>query len=241
MRSVAEEAQPLKLQHGGRASLADVRAAPASFAPGAGRVVLWSIAAASPEAMSSAADRRAVTARGERLVRELLAATLAIAPAALELAREPGGRPYVAFPPAAIAFSVAHSGVNLVLALSATRIGVDIEHRRKRPYGELAARAFVDSERAWVAAQEDRIGAFLRLWTAKEAVLKAAGVGIAGGLASVVVAARADRLMLRAAPAELGPREHWQLAEIESETGFPGCIACDAQVRCVDVHTFVAA
>lgn len=228
------------MRQGSRATLADVRGAPAAYAPHADRVVVWSIAAAAPEAMSNEADRRAVTARGQRLVRELIAATLAIDSDTVELAREPGGRPYVACPASAPAFSVSHSGPSLVLALAATRVGIDIEHRRARPYRELASRAFVESEREWIALQDDRVTAFLRLWTAKEAVLKAAGLGISGGLANVVLSPRADRMVLTAVPRELGERSAWQLAELEAETGFPGCVACDANVRSVDVHTFVA-
>ena len=237
---MADDAQPLKLKQGSRATLANVRGEPGAYAPDTERVVVWSIAAASPEGMSNPADRRAVTARGQRLVRELIAATLAIDSDTVELAREPGGRPYVSSPSTAPAFSVSHSGARLVLALAATRIGIDIEQRRPRPYRELASRAFVDSERAWIALQDDRILAFLRLWTAKEAVLKAAGLGIAGGLSNVVLSPRADRISLCAVPVELGERSAWQLAELEAETGFPGCIACDAQVRSVEVHTFVA-
>jgi 4'-phosphopantetheinyl transferase len=89
-----------------------------------------------------------------------------------------------------IAFNVSHSAGAAVIALTrdAPRIGVDLELVRARPYlGGLAARTLApDAYAAWRAAPEtERLEAFLRAWTMKEAYLKAIGLGIATKLADV--------------------------------------------------------
>ncbi|HEY4529994.1 MAG TPA: 4'-phosphopantetheinyl transferase superfamily protein, partial [Luteimonas sp.] len=79
-----------------------------------------------------------------------------------------------------------HSGDRLAIALGEdVRVGIDIERPRPRPRVlELAGRYFAPAEAAALAAlpEDARADAFLRLWCAKEAVLKAHGRGLAFGL-----------------------------------------------------------
>ena len=74
-------------------------------------------------------------------------------------------------------FSIAHAGDYVILATADTEVGVDIE--KVAPYEEaVAARCFTSPEQEWMR-QERRDDAFYRLWTAKESVMKAAGLGFA--------------------------------------------------------------
>lgn len=73
-------------------------------------------------------------------------------------------------------FSLSHSGLWGVCALSDTPVGVDIE--QPRCFDKLAARYFSE------ARTEDDV---LRLWTAKEAYLKLLGRGLTVPLDSVTV------------------------------------------------------
>lgn len=69
-------------------------------------------------------------------------------------------------------------------------MGVDVERLRPSPRGAAIARSRFDPREAAAleAVPEDgRDEAFLRLWTAKEAVLKARGTGLTGGLDSFAV------------------------------------------------------
>jgi phosphopantetheine--protein transferase-like protein len=89
-----------------------------------------------------------------------------------------------------ISFSLSHSGAFAVVAVAEgdTRVGVDVEAVRPRPrLAALAARVLNDEEHAaWLAAPEaERLHVFLRAWTAKEAYLKALGIGIATPLRDV--------------------------------------------------------
>ena len=91
------------------------------------------------------------------------------------------GRPTVRDAPFDV--SLAHSGPVAVVAVSpGPRVGVDVELARPRRLLErLAARTFDPAAlAAWQALPEvARPPAFLRGWTAKEAYLKAIGVGLA--------------------------------------------------------------
>src|SRR5215207_1941714 len=77
--------------------------------------------------------------------------------------------------------SVSHGHDLVAVAVGAVGpVGVDLENRRSFEVAGLAERWFDPAELAWMAAQPDEVEAFLRLWTAKEAVGKALGRGLRG-------------------------------------------------------------
>lgn len=77
--------------------------------------------------------------------------------------------------------SLSHSGGWIAVASSeSARVGVDVETVRDVS-PSLAQRCLSSSELAWMEQDADlRTLRFLRLWTAKEAYLKAIGVGLGG-------------------------------------------------------------
>lgn len=85
-----------------------------------------------------------------------------------------------------IEFNVSHSGRRALIAIARDQaIGIDIEAQgRRRSVDDIAERFFAPAEsRALRALPEaSRDAAFLRLWTGKEAVLKALGEGLSFGL-----------------------------------------------------------
>jgi len=101
-------------------------------------------------------------------------------PALPDMLTGPHGRP--AFrDPELPEFSISHSGDWLWLAVGESTLGLDVEqHRPRRNLGKLMAHVLSALELAWVAAQSDELRAFYRLWTLREAVLKASGRGLAG-------------------------------------------------------------
>ncbi len=106
---------------------------------------------------------------------------------------DPRGRPYWASPPQAPLFSLAHSSGFVALALHRIGpIGVDLEDPRRHVNAHaLAHRFFTPAEREWV--DRDGSDAFWRVWTRKEALLKAEGSGLAGRISRVdVLAAEAE-------------------------------------------------
>ncbi|MCW8039434.1 4'-phosphopantetheinyl transferase family protein [Acinetobacter entericus] len=90
------------------------------------------------------------------------------------------GKPYLKKLPE-IAFNHSHSQQNYALALSASMpdIGIDVEDlARKVRFDALARHAFHPRELALWESLEDPSDYWFKVWTAKEAVLKASGLGI---------------------------------------------------------------
>ena len=130
---------------------------------------------------------------GRAPLRALLGSYLGMAAGAVTLVEGAHGRPQLAPAQAgALDFNWSHSGdCALVAVACGVAPGVDLERRRARPRAlELAQRYFTSAETEWLASQptEQRNDAFLALWTAKEAVLKAHGRGLAFGLHRLEIA-----------------------------------------------------
>ena len=82
-------------------------------------------------------------------------------------------------------FNVSHSGEKLLIAISNTPVGIDIEQIRPRnSLASLVTQCFAPSEQNyWFDLPEnEKNHAFYDFWTRKEAVVKGVGRGIALGL-----------------------------------------------------------
>lgn len=124
--------------------------------------------------------------RGRAPLRALLGAYLGQPPEAVVLIDGEHGRPALASPYQALAFNWSHCNDQAVLAIARGIVpGIDLERLRERPRALEIARRYFSSEEAEALGALDpvqRSAAFLELWTAKEAVLKALGRGLAFGL-----------------------------------------------------------
>jgi 4'-phosphopantetheinyl transferase len=175
---------------------------------------------------------RAIAGRGQ--LRAILGRSLGADPAALEFAYGPRGKPALAGPWAGAGwhFNLAHSGDLALLALTrAGPVGVDLE--RIRPVTDstrLVSRFFSPREDAAFRAlpEEQKPAAFLRLWTRKEAWLKATGEGITQSLGQVEVSflpGEPPRLLsLPGGPEALSG---WRLHDVDAG---PACVAALATV-----------
>lgn len=117
--------------------------------------------------------------RGRGMLRALLAARLGRTPEELAFTTGAKGKPALAG--AGPGFNLSHSEGRAVLAVGdLPDLGVDIEgYDRRVDLDGLARRCFRPSEIAWMASfpPERRHLAFFRIWTAKEARMKATGEG----------------------------------------------------------------
>ncbi|MDQ2724873.1 MAG: 4'-phosphopantetheinyl transferase superfamily protein [Actinomycetota bacterium] len=80
-----------------------------------------------------------------------------------------------------VSFNLSHSGPHVLVAVGRGPVGADIEDAGRRSVADrVVRRCCSPREQAWLAglAPADRAGAFLGLWTKKEAVAKALGLGL---------------------------------------------------------------
>ena len=130
----------------------------------------------------------------------------------VRVVRTPSGKPELEG--ADLAVSLAHSGeVVLVAVASAEDVGVDVEALRPdAARWALVRQALTEREqrRLGSLAQPDRAESFLRVWTRKEAILKAAGTGLAVDPRRLEL----DELEVLSAPRELGGPGDWTLADV---------------------------
>ncbi|MBR1443357.1 MAG: 4'-phosphopantetheinyl transferase superfamily protein [Firmicutes bacterium] len=73
------------------------------------------------------------------------------------------------------AFNLSHSGKQCVLAIGESNVGVDIEVLDISNL-DIASAVYTNSEQEWMA--EDNLDRFHKLWTWKESVMKATGLGM---------------------------------------------------------------
>lgn len=123
------------------------------------------------------------------LARGEIARALGVAPAAVRFVAGAHGKPFavLAGEAVAVSFSLSHGGGMAGVALAAQGdlpLGLDLEARGRRISPEIARRYFAPAEIAALEALPGagRAEALVRLWTLKEAFVKATGRGLGGGL-----------------------------------------------------------
>ncbi len=92
------------------------------------------------------------------------------------------GKPYFKYPEGYF-LSLSHSGILAACAVSDAPVGIDVQHERK-PSPGLLRRFFTENERRQAEGDTE---AFTRIWARKEAVSKAAGLGVQIGFGSIEV------------------------------------------------------
>ena len=128
-----------------------------------------------------------------------------------------------------IEFNVSHTEALAVFAFSINQpLGIDIEHgQRELDYQRLALRFFSSRENELL--QETEIGirkkAFLRLWTRKEALLKATGEGISRKLNQVDVSGSVCRI----ASLDQTQESAWSLYDIDVGSDYVGALSAQGE------------
>ena len=153
-------------------------------------------------------------------LRLLLGAYIPLPPHDIHLVYGPHGKPQLAPECGSLQFNVSHSG-DIALAAFCTDapVGVDVEWVRDDAATEqIAARYFSRNERVWLGSlpQDEQAHGFFRLWTRKEALLKAQGHGLWGEI---------ERTEVVEAP------RGWSLTDIEIGTLYCAAIASPGNAR----------
>jgi 4'-phosphopantetheinyl transferase len=233
------------------AHLVDWPTAPAGLKPAMDEVHVWAAALDRPADEVAGLARHLCEEERERagrfrhapsrvefmvarsLLRILIGQCLGLAPRQVRFAQTSRGKPKLTGPESAIAFNVSHSHGMALFALSGRcEVGVDLE--RVRPFSDemgLAERFFTQREAAALRAQDarGRLETFFRLWTRKEAYLKAHGLGLSFGLERVEVSHTPED------PAHIvhidGDRDaaaDWSLRTLAPAPGYVGALALQA-------------
>lgn len=131
-------------------------------------------------------------------------------------------------------FNLAHTGDLAVIAIAnAAPLGVDVEEVRAiKDVEDLVARFFSSRENELFQqlAPEKKSAAFFNLWTRKEALLKATGEGITGGLNRVEVSfLESEPARLLAINGDSNRASEWTLNAFAPASGFVGALAIRAR------------
>jgi phosphopantetheinyl transferase len=173
---------------------------------------------------------------GRRLLVECLNESLGREMRPLNLISNTHGRPVFLKNPE-IQFNISHSSEAVCVTLTLkTKVGVDLEAiSRPSDLKSLSKKIFSDFD--FSAFQKfpeaEHPAVFFRAWTAKEAYLKALGLGIAGGLKEVSVPLDADS----ASPRLFHPRAQegpWCLQRLPLPESYCGCVVWDDPSKSLD-------
>jgi 4'-phosphopantetheinyl transferase len=174
---------------------------------------------------------------GRGLIRTHLSQALQRPPATIDLAYTDRDRPY--FPhDETIQFSISHTHDLVALALTrGARIGIDLEHIR--PNADLPALAkrilsATDLRTFEALPPNEKPTAFFRVWTRKEAYLKARGEGIAEGLRDFSVSLGPEEISQVQDHREKSPAPPWRLHLLPVPPEYASSLACDDPHRPLD-------
>ncbi|MEP4952602.1 MAG: 4'-phosphopantetheinyl transferase superfamily protein [Paracoccaceae bacterium] len=155
-------------------------------------------------------------------LREMLGNWMNIDPAKVTFETGWNGKPSVSNE-AGPSFSISHSGRRAAIAITQTApVGIDIEQERDRKLDrKTAQRFFAPGEAAALKPLSDiaHRSAFTRLWTLKEAFVKATGEGMARKLNSFEID------ITQGSAIRCTSHFDWSLNEIEMPQGYRGAIA----------------
>jgi 4'-phosphopantetheinyl transferase len=158
------------------------------------------------------------------VLRQILAHYLGVSTTALEFAEGEHGKPSLIAPRCGgrLRFNLSHSGNLALVAIAQDReVGVDLEFITGQVDAVEIARRFFSAREASALSRMSvarRGVAFLRLWTRKEALLKAVGVGLAAG---------APALKDEGA---VPPWDHeWCVRSLKPAAGYAGAVAAEGR------------
>jgi 4'-phosphopantetheinyl transferase len=182
-------------------------------------------------------------AQGRAPLRRVLAAYLGVDADDVALVEGEHGRPEL---PAgrnrSIGFNWSHCADHALIAIGRHVVpGIDLERLRPRPRALEIARRYFSADEATALTElpeAQRSSAFLELWTAKEAVLKAMGRGLAFGLHRLSIARDGDQLMLLHLDGD--DTRAWQLRRLPVDSALLGALAWRGGPRQIRLYTLAS-
>lgn len=156
-------------------------------------------------------------------LRQTLALFLDISPVNLVFAYTEHGKPYLP-EHSALQFNISHAENEALIAIThGANVGIDIEKIKMLEIDKLAERFFssVEAEYLHQQSENEKIDAFFQLWTAKEAFIKATGLGLSQNLKRFSIGLEPLQLL----HAEDVDVSEWTLLALGYKAGFSGSVA----------------
>lgn len=140
----------------------------------------------------------------------------------------------------ALEFNLSHSGAWALLAVAVRPVGIDIEQWNPRvEFLELARHYFSPSEYALLEARtlEHVEEGFFRIWSRKEAYLKATGCGVALGLHHFDVS-DGEHASLLADRRDAHATARWSMREIDVAPNYSAALVSEGAIAAVEIRDF---
>lgn len=159
------------------------------------------------------------------ILRQILSRYIDVAAGNIEFDYGAKGKPFLAAQDTTLEFNLSHSGDVALYAVSHHPLGVDVEQIKSRSRLEQLVRHCLTSQEQNVWQQlpdTEKMVAFLRFWTCKEAYLKAVGLGLTQAMTEIEVEF-CPQPILRQDPHRLAAA--WTLQELTLGDGYVAAIA----------------
>lgn len=175
------------------------------------------------------------------LLRHILARYLDTPPERIRFGYAPMGKPFLLEHPG-LHFNLSHAEDVLVVAVAyGRRVGVDVERAFSEVVmNDVSRMVLSHPERVVLGrlAHDERLDWFTRLWTRKEAYIKADGRGMSLRLDHIDVSSQSDRVRLQGdTPDDWSVCPGWAVRAVEVGPGYEAALASeglDWQIACFD-------
>ena len=180
-------------------------------------------------------QQRFTVARG--MLRILLGRYLQQDPSTLQFHFNKYGKPYLQTS-SNIEFNLSHSNNLALLAIGQQYpLGVDIEYFSQRPFIDIAKIMFSPNELEYLnnASPEQHTPIFFNIWTQKEAVIKACGIGLTYPTKTFDVSINTDNMLLLQDPVT---QTSWQLHTFNLQEHYASAL-CAAPGMTIHLHSML--
>jgi 4'-phosphopantetheinyl transferase len=176
--------------------------------------------------------RRFAWTRG--VLRTLLAYYVDTTPDRIQFGAGAKGKLHLTPPHGGLRFNVSHSGEWACLALTRDReVGVDVEQHRplRHDLFGIADRFFAPAEVAALRAvpASDQEPAFFRIWSRKEAYIKATGEGVSAGLDTFEVSSGEEAAVTLRVYGHPEEDQRWMMRSLDAAPGYAAAICIEGQ------------
>jgi 4'-phosphopantetheinyl transferase len=160
------------------------------------------------------------------VLRLLLARKISVHASALVFGTDTNKKPFLAEPTfSAVEFNISHAGEYILIAVSDSPIGTDLEFMDPNfNYPEVAKFAFNEDEMSFISNASAPLFAFYMLWSRKEALLKATGKGISDDLPAVACLDGTNLVLASA----IGSKANWKIHSFIVAADYIGNLACSS-------------